>query len=118
MIKMKTGKTGYNFISRMMMLLILAAVFSVFLFATGSFKGNSLELQSRVIEDTVRKYLIQCYASEGAYPENLQYLAENYGLIIDNENYIYLYQSFSSNILPDIKVYAKPKTRSDDIIDF
>lgn len=53
---------------------------------------------------TIERYAIQCYASEGSYPPNLAYLETNYGLILKRELYIYFYEVFASNVLPDIRV--------------
>ncbi len=55
--------------------------------------------------DTIEKYVIQCYASEGSYPPDLAYLTKHYGLILDEERYIYEYDVFASNIMPEIKVH-------------
>lgn len=59
------------------------------------------------IEEVIMRYAIACYAQEGAYPSELTYLEENYGLIIDTDHYDYYYSSFASNILPDIVVKSK-----------
>jgi hypothetical protein len=53
---------------------------------------------------TIEKYAIQCYASEGSYPPDLEYLVNNYGLILHHDDYIYYYEVFASNVLPDIRV--------------
>lgn len=60
--------------------------------------------QEKQIEEVIRKYAVACYAQEGAYPRDLTYLEENYGLIIDEDKYFYYYDLFASNILPDIEV--------------
>lgn len=66
------------------------------------------EAYARSHLDTVREAvydaLITCYALEGSYPESLDYLAENYGLILDRDRYIYHYSIFASNILPEFDV--------------
>ncbi|MDF1617787.1 hypothetical protein [Petrocella sp. FN5] len=64
-------------------------------------------LNKSALEETVKKYVIQCYASEGSYPPNLDYLSEHYGLILDYEHYIYDYEIFASNIMPNIIVLDK-----------
>lgn len=65
-------------------------------------KNQALDLENA--QQTVTKYAIQCYASEGSYPPDLAYLEENYGLILDREKYIYYYEIFGSNVLPIIDV--------------
>lgn len=69
------------------------------------YKDNEANIDKSTIEDTVEKYVIQCYASEGAYPPDLDYLAENYGLILNTDKYIYEYDIFASNIMPDIIIH-------------
>lgn len=64
-------------------------------------------LNKNSVQETVDKYVIQCYASEGAYPPDLDYLAEHYGLILDEDRYIYDYDIFASNIMPDIYIIDK-----------
>ena len=44
---------------------------------------------------------------EGAYPESLEYLKENYGLIYDEDLFFVDYKVEGSNILPDITIIEK-----------
>ena len=55
----------------------------------------------------INKVVALCYATEGTYPANLDYLKVNYGLNIDEENYIVHYEIFASNIPPYVKVFSK-----------
>ena len=48
-----------------------------------------------------------CYAIEGAYPESVDYLAENYGLIYDKDRYIIYYDRFADNIRPTVSVLER-----------
>ncbi len=59
------------------------------------------------IKEAIEKASIQCYALEGSYPPNLEYLEEHYGLVLDEEKYFYFYEIFASNIMPDVEVYEK-----------
>jgi len=61
-----------------------------------------------IINILVEKYAIQCYATEGAYPPNVYYLEEHYGLILDEEKYIYSYEPVAENIKPVVQVFIKP----------
>lgn len=65
------------------------------------------EMGAEKVEQVIRQYATACYALEGSYPSNLQYLQKNYGLIINESQYVYHYDAFASNILPDIKVVKK-----------
>ncbi|MCK8061379.1 MULTISPECIES: hypothetical protein [unclassified Fusibacter] len=60
---------------------------------------------------TIEKYAIQCYASEGSYPPDIDYLVKNYGLILHRDDYVYFYEVFASNVLPDIRVLPNTKEK-------
>ena len=52
-----------------------------------------------------------CYAAEGIYPPDLDYLEEHYGLQIDRDRYTVFYQIFASNLMPDITVLEQSDER-------
>ncbi len=63
--------------------------------------------------ERIKYYAVQCYASEGFYPPDLDYLVENYHLILKEDQFIYFYDAFASNIMPDIiitKAYQNKKS--------
>ena len=55
------------------------------------------------LRDNIMKAAINCYAIEGFYPDDIAYLEENYGLIID-DNYNIFYEVQGSNMMPSISV--------------
>lgn len=62
---------------------------------------------ARVLEDAVRRAAVSCYAIEGRYPDTLDYLTENYGVYINEDEYAVFYEVFASNIMPDVTVIEK-----------
>ena len=54
------------------------------------------------------KAAINCYAIEGFYPADIDYLKDNYGLIID-DRYNVFYEVQASNIMPNISVNRRGK---------
>ena len=56
------------------------------------------------LRQTVLDTAIQCYAVEGNYPPDLQYLEDNYGLRVNHNNFIVTYEAVGSNLLPDVTV--------------
>jgi hypothetical protein len=60
--------------------------------------------QLTTLENALRRASVTCYALEGRYPATLEYLAENYGVVIDEERFIVSYSTFGRNIMPDIEV--------------
>jgi hypothetical protein len=59
------------------------------------------------IRSSVQKAVIHCYSLEGSYPSNLEYLQQNYGLILDKSHYVYDYRIFAANVSPDIFIFRK-----------
>lgn len=47
---------------------------------------------------------VACYATEGFYPPNLEYLEGNYGIRIDRTKYQVNYQVFAENLMPNITI--------------
>ena len=89
-------------------LVIAAALTFSFL---GILKVNKdIETQTTLsIKNSVVSSVVQCCAIEGTYPKNIQYLKDNYGLVLDESKYIITYDLFASNIMPDISVLKKNK---------
>ncbi len=59
------------------------------------------------LEDAVRRAAVACFAAEGAYPPDVDYLVAHYGLSVDEERYIVHYEIFAENLMPDITVLDK-----------
>lgn len=78
-----------------------------------SYDFSQTEMGTDRLEEIIRQYATTCYALEGSYPSSLDYLQENYGLILDQGRYIYHYDAFASNILPDIKVIPRGEKEAD-----
>ena len=58
----------------------------------------------RLLQESLMRAAVQCYAVEGRYPDSIEYIKEHYGVFIDNTRYTVHYRIFASNILPDITV--------------
>ena len=62
---------------------------------------------ARVVEQSVRRAALQCYALEGRYPPGVAYLKEHYGLRYDEDLYRVHYEIFASNLMPDITILQR-----------
>ena len=60
--------------------------------------------QTQFVTEAVHNAALTCYAVEGAYPSDLEYLRAHYGLAYDQDRYMVRYDSFGSNLMPDISV--------------
>ena len=67
--------------------------------------GDGAQFMGRVqLPVSVQKMALQCYVIEGAYPEGLEYLQENYGLTVNTEEYLIIYTPYAENLPPEVKV--------------
>jgi hypothetical protein len=97
-------RLSLSFVSILVSLAIIAIIAVFVVVSTRGFGGQYEGRKLSQVRDTVLSYIAQCYALEGAYPPDLKYLEDNYGLIMDTGRYIYHYDMFASNIFPDVKV--------------
>lgn len=93
-----------SFISIIASLLVIAIIIGVVIFSID--KDGYEDKRTQQVKNSVMSCVVQCYALEGSYPNDLNYLQENYGLQLDNDKYIYHYEKFASNILPDVQVFS------------
>lgn len=88
---------------------IVSVIIIVIIFGgLDSYDSSFDTVETERIQAVVEKYAIQCYATEGAYPPNILYLEEHYGLILNEEKYIYEYEAVAENIRPIIQVFIRP----------
>lgn len=84
----------------LVMLLVLAGVWML----VGRVGTASDGAQTQFVTEAVHNAALTCYAVEGAYPNNLEYLRTHYGLAYDQDRYLVTYSAFASNLLPEIYV--------------
>lgn len=102
---MKKKLTRY--IAPTAMIIVFIAVIVWFLVAIQSAGNATRSGQLESVKRSVENGITLCYSIEGAYPENLQYLTENYGLTYDSERYIVHYDCFAANVRPSVTVMEK-----------
>ena len=59
----------------------------------------------KMTAESIRRAAVQCYALEGIYPVNIDYLKDHYGIRPDTNRFIVHYQFVADNLLPDIAVF-------------
>lgn len=93
---------------RMLRLLVLPLAAALLLMGfAGAVNGldrDSREESKRQLEEALRRGCVACYAAEGIYPPDLDYLKEHYGIQVDEETYVVYYDIFAENLMPDITV--------------
>lgn len=85
----------------------LAAVLLLFSLGITRLEQGQHQEDKQLLEDVLRRTAVACYASEGFYPPDVDYMLENYGLQYDESRYTIRYEVFASNLMPDITVLDK-----------
>lgn len=89
---------------KIVQIILCIAVVLIVLAAISNIKSGSANSGSERLELSVRRSVMACYASEGVYPPDIQYLKDHYGLQIDETKYAVIYSVFAENLMPDITV--------------
>jgi len=94
---------------------VLAALtviyFAASCFGVSTYRENLSGSRTEEIRRSIERAAVQCYALEGHYPPNIEYLEENYGIKLNEDKYHYEYVVFASNIRPSINVIEKVGSR-------
>ncbi len=83
------------------------AILILFLQGIASVNETTLAKQQESLETALRRSVAQCYAVEGIYPPDLEYLQEHYGLTYDDSLFLVDYDYYGGNLYPDITVLRK-----------
>lgn len=90
-------------------LILAVAILLCFLFALSRLENAHQEAGKQQLEDALRRTAVTCYAAEGFYPPNVDYMVQHYGLQYDERSYRVHYEIFASNLMPEITVVEKGK---------
>jgi len=85
-------------------ILFSAAIMCMIIFGLWQTEKSSKTEGLRILEDSIRRAVIVCYAVEGRYPDSIEYIEKNFGIYIDRSKYEVFYSIFASNLLPEITV--------------
>jgi|WetSurMetagenome_2_1015567.scaffolds.fasta_scaffold590620_2 hypothetical protein len=103
--KNKTSHSFWGLLPGIATFVVIAALVVYGLVNVGR---GSMDEGQRLLEESLRRAAVSCYAIEGRYPPSLDYLVTYYGVVIDSERYDVFYTGvFASNILPEITVIPK-----------
>lgn len=88
---------------------LLSAVLVITLLVFGglSIESGSQTESVRLAEEAIHRAAVQCYALEGFYPTNVDYLIERYGIEINQKQFFVHYQYTADNLAPSITVIQR-----------
>ena len=84
--------------------LLFVCCFVFFVIAIANVSDEVDENEIKTLESAIDKAVITCYAIEGAYPENIEYIEDNYGVVLDHEKFFVVYNILGPNVRPDVMV--------------
>lgn len=103
----KKKKRGFHGIFRSVVL--FAAMILLVVFLLSQTDGTARSRGEQVVKQAVTKAAVTCYALEGSYPEDLQYLIDNYGLVVNTDRYMVSYEPSGANLMPSIIVTQRSR---------
>lgn len=106
---MNRFKSKRYFKIRIISLPILAFIvlFALFLHGLSSVSDTTFNKQEESLQKAVNHIVVQCYAVEGTYPPDLEYLENHYGLTYNHELFFIDYQAYGTNMYPDITILRR-----------
>lgn len=96
-------RKNFKFIFVLSIIILIAYMY----IAVDSAQRKSDEESCKILSDAIIRSAVQCYAIEGFYPPDIEYLENNYGLLVDHNKYFVSYSVFASNIIPEVQVFLK-----------
>lgn len=87
--------------------IIVVALAVLAAFAVITAQASAREQAAVSVRESVLNAAKQCCAVEGSYPSTLAHLEQNYGLVINRNDYLVSYEWFADNILPSVVVTAR-----------
>jgi type II secretory pathway pseudopilin PulG len=104
LFSVKKEKPNITIFLAPVLLILLLVLFSR---VAGSISDSNRAQEKEFLSRALERSITQCYALEGDYPPNLDYLKENYGLTYDTEHFFVDYQYIGSNLRPDTTIIER-----------
>ena len=89
---------------RMLYCLLALAVLVSFVQSSSWLGRTNEDEQAELLRDALEQALVSCYAAEGRYPQDLEYLEQHYGVRLDRTHSVVAYEAFADNIRPRVRV--------------
>lgn len=97
----------FRYIAPVVGIALFCIVLMWFFIALNSAENAARTQRLEAVKRSVENGITLCYSIEGSYPENLDYLRENYGVNYDSERYLVHYDCFAANVRPSVTVMEK-----------
>lgn len=88
-------------------------ILMLFLGGLSSVSRITAKNEAESLKRSILQGAVHCYATEGFYPDSLEYLMKHYGIQYDTEKYIISYEIIGSNLMPDIRIIPRQEQKGD-----
>lgn len=103
----KGNGNKYIWKSIVLPILLCVAMLAIMILGVLKFNQMSIEQDQELTLAAIKKAAVQCYADEGRYPSTLDYLKKNYGVHIDDDDFMVTYDCAAANVFPNISVFRR-----------
>lgn len=102
--RFETDKQHRFYRNTILSVLLFFLVIGAFSYGITQVADRTQERALETLENALDRGITRCYSLEGRYPDSLEYLEQNYGLVYDKERFLVMYQPVASNIRPVVQV--------------
>ena len=96
-----------NLRRRIINVVLIIALLVACSFIVAGAQASAREQAALSVRESVLNAAKQCCAVEGSYPSTLEHLENDYGLVINRDDYVVSYEWFADNVLPTVVVTAR-----------
>lgn len=107
---MRIVRRGANVIKIIALFLILVGILFCMIKAANKMGASQQSESLKQLDNSIRKAVMTCYATEGVYPPSVQYMKDNYGIQIDEDRFTVFYEVQGDNMMPDVTVMERQDT--------
>ena len=88
-------------------LLLFLLLVLLFTLGTSSLSKNTIRRQKDTLTQALNRDITYCYATTGHYPESLDAIKKDYGLIYDDSLFFVDYRIQGANIYPEVTIIER-----------
>ena len=84
--------------------IVVTFVLLYFISAISNLQDTGNNKEKELLHTALSRAAVACYATEGAYPEDVEYLIQKYGIRVNSNEYTIKYEFIASNLMPHITI--------------
>ena len=98
---------SHSWLKQGLAVLLFLCIFLVFTYGLSGISKKTAAEETKSLHRSISRGISHCYATNGFYPESLEYLKEHYHISYDTDKYFVDYQVLGENIFPDVTIIEK-----------